>query len=59
MVSIVPAISPVEAAVRSAYHGVNGGELPLTDVTELRSFDDIRSAKVSLGGGLPPVTLAD
>ncbi|MCE1236247.1 MAG: [FeFe] hydrogenase, group A [Hyphomicrobiales bacterium] len=48
----------MEAAVRSAYHFVNGTELPLTDVTELRSFDEIRSAKVSLGGGLPPVTLA-
>ncbi len=48
----------MEAAVRSAYFLVNGKELPQAEVTALRSFDDIRTATVAIGGGLPDLKLA-
>jgi ferredoxin hydrogenase gamma subunit len=48
----------MEAAVRTAYFLVNGKELPQTEVTALRSFDDIRTATVAIGGGLPDLRLA-
>lgn len=48
----------MEAAVRSAYYFVNGTELPQTEVTALRSFENIRSASVTISSDLPPINLA-
>lgn len=48
----------MEAAVRSAYFFVNGRELPETEVTALRSFDNIRAVEVTLNDALPPIKLA-
>ncbi|TBW36089.1 (2Fe-2S)-binding protein [Siculibacillus lacustris] len=48
----------MEAAVRSAYFLINGKELPNAEVTALRSFENIRTATVAVGGGLPDVNLA-
>jgi ferredoxin hydrogenase gamma subunit len=48
----------MEAAVRSAYYLINGKELPDADVTALRGFENVRTAVVGLGGGLPDVKLA-
>lgn len=48
----------MEAAVRSAYFMINGKELPVTEVTALRSFDSVRTARVAVGGGVPDLKLA-
>ena len=48
----------MEAAVRTLYSIVNGEELGSIELTQLRGFEGVRSAKVDLGGGLGEVKVA-
>jgi ferredoxin hydrogenase gamma subunit len=48
----------MEAAVRTVYHAVTGGELGRIELGELRGFEDVRLAEVDLGPSLGPVKVA-
>ncbi|MBP0575619.1 NADH:ubiquinone oxidoreductase, partial [Mycobacterium tuberculosis] len=42
----------MEAAVRTIYKVVNGREIDGIELTQLRGFEGVRSAKVDLGGDI-------
>ncbi len=48
----------MEAAVRTMYAVVNGHELESIEIEALRGFDNVRTARVDLGGGFGEVRLA-
>ena len=48
----------MEAAVRTMYYVVNGKELEHIEVTQLRGFDNVRSANVNLGGQYGEIKVA-
>ncbi len=48
----------MEAAVRTMYYVVNGKELEHIEVSQLRGFDNVRSAHVNLGGNYGEIKVA-
>ncbi len=48
----------MEAAVRTMYYVVNGKELEHIEVTQLRGFENVRSANVNLGGQYGEIKVA-
>ena len=48
----------MEAAVRTMYYVVNGEELEHIEVTQLRGFENVRSANVNLGGQYGEIKVA-
>ena len=48
----------MEAAVRTMYYVINGKELEHIEVTQLRGFENVRSAQVDLGGELGEIKVA-
>lgn len=48
----------MEAAVRTMYYVVNGKELEHIEVSQLRGFENVRSANVKLGGGFGEIKVA-
>ena len=48
----------MEAAVRTMYYVVNGKELEHIEVTQLRGFENVRSANVNLGGEYGEIKVA-
>ena len=48
----------MEAAVRTMYYVVNGKELEHIEVSQLRGFENVRSANVNLGGGFGEIKVA-
>jgi len=48
----------MEAAVRTMYYVVNGHELEHIEVTQLRGFENVRSAAVELGGEYGQIKVA-
>ncbi|MFD2233631.1 [FeFe] hydrogenase, group A [Phaeospirillum tilakii] len=48
----------MEAAVRTMFHLVNGGELPQIELDQLRGFDGARIATIPVGGAVGTVKVA-
>ena len=48
----------MEAAVRTMYYVVNGKELEHIEVSQLRGFENVRSAHVDLGGSYGQIKVA-
>ncbi len=48
----------MEAAVRTMYYVINGKELQHIEVTQLRGFENVRSANVNLGGEYGEIKVA-
>ncbi|MDR1708737.1 MAG: iron hydrogenase small subunit, partial [Candidatus Accumulibacter sp.] len=48
----------MEAAVRTMYYVINGKELERIEVSQLRGFENVRSARVDLGGDLGEIKVA-
>ena len=48
----------MEAAVRTMYYVVNGHELENIEVTQLRGFENVRSASINLGGEYGEIKVA-
>lgn len=48
----------MEAAVRTMYYVVNGKELEHVEVSQLRGFENVRSANVNLGGEFGEIKVA-
>ena len=48
----------MEAALRTMYYVVNGKELEFVEITQLRGFENVRTAQVNLGGEYGEIKVA-